>query len=347
MMPARRSSSAGDARLPVSVLAALFATLRSALGRIAMVDMSLPAGRSAGIDREVVFGSCGRSTAPEQAFLGRFRQSGGHRDVYVLAPADRDSPARANLLDAVDRSRTVVFFADSMDQVEPIADLVDDSRSLVLHVGGHRSAVATPTLASWLKQRRVIALTAADAAVFLWIVSAATYDALCLQLPLAPPSPAPAKRMAAADRTIVPHATLTLAVPADSPSQPVLVAGALIHDGGYRSESEGDYSWLWTGPSQHFRVLLTGFPATATKLNVSIIKTEDPRNLSGLRVLIDGRHVGHRLSPWSDVSGKVTVDLASPAGDMTVLSLVCPHMVPDGSGHRHLGLCIDRIEFAA
>ncbi|HEX2885969.1 hypothetical protein [Vineibacter terrae] len=333
--------------MPASALAALFATLRSALGRIAVIDMSLPAGRSAGIDREVVFGSCGRP-APEQTFLGRFRQSGGHRDVYALAAADRDSPARANLLDTVDRSRKVVFFADSMDQVEPIADLVDDGRSLVLCLGGHRSAVVPPALASWLKQRRVIALTPADAApVFLWIVPAAAYDVLCRQLPLAPASPTPAKRLAAADRTIAPHATLVLAVPADAPSQPVLVAGALIHDGGYRSESEGDYSWLWTGPSKHFRVLLTGFPATATKLNVSIIKTEDPRNLSGLRVLIDGRHVGHRFSPWSDVSGKVTVDLAAPVTDMTVLSLVCPHMVPDGSGHRHLGLCIDRIEFAA
>jgi hypothetical protein len=347
-MPVKRSNEAGDRRRHTSVLAALLAALRSGLGKVAMIDMSLPAGRSAGIDRETVFGSCSALPPLDEAFLGRFRQSGGHRDVYLLPGDGRESTARTNLLDSLDRSRKVVFFADCIDQVEPILDLVDDSRSLVVRVCSHRPATASAAMASWLIRRRIIAFTSPDAdPTFLWIVPTDAYDDLCEALPLEQASPVPAKRMPAADRSMVPQTTFALAIPQDAPSHPALVASALIHDGGYRSESEGEYSWLWTGPSKHFRILLTGVPPVPTKLNISIVKTEDARNLAALRVLIDGRHIPHRFAPWSDLSGKVTVDLAASAGDMTVLSLVCPHMVPDGTGHRHLGLCIDRIEFAA
>jgi hypothetical protein len=148
------------------------------------------------------------------------------------------------------------------------------------------------------------------------------------------------------DGSIPADATFPLAIPGETSAKVALIASALVHDGDYRSESNGDYSWLWTGPSNHFRVLVTGVPPVPVKLHVSVIKTEDARNLSGLRVLVDGRQVPHRLDTSSDVSGKVTIDLHAPAGNMTVLSLVHPHVVPDTAGRRLLGLCIDRIDMS-
>ncbi|TWT12606.1 hypothetical protein FQU96_10080 [Reyranella sp. CPCC 100927] len=343
-MDVKRAAAVGvRSRIAPKTMAALFAALRAGIGKFSVIDASLPIGQCAGLDREAIFG-CGNDLAPTaRQFLERFRQAGGHRDIYLASPSRPLPSTWASLFDSIDRLRKVVVFADSLDQAEAILDLIDSSRSLVIRVSRTRSIITRPAMVAWLEGRRVIALVA-PGICFWWVIPTTDFDTVCAALPL---EPAPEKRAKSAPPTHAarrPDATFTLAVQTAPPPTTGLVASALVHDGGYRSENEGDYSWIWTGPSNHFRILLTGTPDTPVKLNISVIKTEDPRNLAELRVLVDGRHTPHRLDPWSNLSGKVSVDLGAPAKDMTVLSLVCPHMVPDGAGHRLLGLCIDKIE---
>ena len=348
--PARSETSVSrQPATPPHVMSALLAALRSALGKVSVVDMTLPHGMSAGVDREAVF-ACGHDpSATERHFLGRFRQSGGHRELHLPAPDRAGSSPWTEIADSLDRSRKAVALAGSHEQAEAARDMIEPGLSLVVRTSAQRRATLSAALALALREHRTIACDAAGIGqTFLWFVPAAEFSSACDALGLkparrrrsreAPTSTRPARR------SVVPDATLTLATPAEASWQSALVAGALVHDGGHRSESDGDYSWLWTGPANHFRVLLTGVPPASGRLHVSVIKTEDVRNLGGLRLLVNGRHVPHRFEPWSELSGKVVIDLPPSADDMTVLSLVCPHMVPDADGRRLLGLCIDKIE---
>lgn len=341
---------------PPLVVSALLAALRTALGRVAVVDVTLPRGMSAGLEREAIFAYCSEPPATERHFLGRFRQSGGHRELHLPAADRPASSLWTELPDSLDRSRKAVVLAGSLEQADAVIDLIEPGMSLVVGIAAHRRGTLSAALASSLKEHRTIACNATDIdQTFLWFVPDADFSPVCDALDLKPARrkrsrETLAREMSArarpARRSVVPDATLALAVPFEASWHAALAAGVLIHDGGYRSESDGDYSWLWTGPSNHFRVLLTGVLPTAGRLHVSVIKTEDVRNLSGLRVLVNGRHVSHRFEPWSELSGKVVIDLPPPppTDDTTVLSLVCPHMVPDADGRRLLGLCVDRIE---
>ena len=341
------ASANGRPRVASSILAVLFAALRSAAGNFSIIDLSLPLGQCAGVDRDAIFG-CGSELPPvSQQFLSRFRQSGGHREIYQAVAGGQETPTWESLLDAVDRARKAVVFCDSPEQADAVLGLVDDDRSLVVRVSDPGTAPTTPAMESWLARRRIIAFTSSDGG-FLWFVPREAFETVRRAIPLdpAPQAGRPAKAAGPRATGASPRPDATFVLPQATSTTPSteLAASALVHDGGYRSESEGDYSWVWTGPANHFRVLLTGAPAVAAKLSISIIKTEDARNLAGLRVLVDGRHVPHRFDAWTDLSGKVTIKLGVPRDDMTVLSLVCPHMVPDAAGHRVLGLCIDKIE---
>jgi len=326
-------------------MSALLTALRSAVGSFSLIDMSLPLGQCAGADRDAIYGCCSDLSPAGRQFLNGFRQSGGHREIYQATAGGPESSLWESLADSIDGVRKVVVFAASVEQAEAVLDLVGDDRSLVVRVVGSSAVPTTPAMAPWLERRRVIGFTSPDSN-FLWFVAQEEFETVRNAIPLdpVPGGPHPTAGMTDADAAKHPDATFMLTSAAATASRSELAASALIHDGGYRSESEGDYSWVWTGPSNHFRVLLTGAPAVAAKLSISIIKTEDARNLAGLRVLIDGRHVPHRFDSWTDLSGKVTVKLGAPGDGMTVLSLVCPHMVPDAAGHRVLGLCIDKIE---
>jgi hypothetical protein len=346
------SSEANATRQPATpphVMSALIAALRAALGRVSIVDMTLPHGMSAGVDREAIFACSNDPPTMERHFLGRFRQSGGHREIHLPTPDRAGASPWTEIADSLDRSRKAVVLAGSIEQAEAVRDVMAPGLSLVVRASGHRRVTISAALASSLREHRTIACDAAGIGqTFLWFVPAAEFSFVCDALGLKQARRRRSRETSAstrpARRSVVPDATLALATPSEASWQSALVAGALIHDGGYRSESDGDYSWLWTGPANHFRVLLTGVLPMSRKLHVSVIKTEDVRNLSGLRLLVNGRHVPHRFEPWSELSGKVVIDLHPPTDDMTVLSLVCPHMVPDADGRRLLGLCIDKIE---
>ena len=352
----QHAGSDGDASrqpvVPPHVMAALLAALRSAIGRFSLVDMTLPRGLSAGLDREAIFAYCIDPPAMERHFLSRFRQSGGHRELQLPRPSRAGSSLWTEMPDSLDRSRKAVILAGSIGQAEAVLDGIEPGMSLVVRTSAHRRVTISPAMASTLRGHRTIACTAAGIdQTFLWFVPAADFHDVCDALNLKQANRRRASGMSGSARpvrrSVVADATLALPTPSDMSWHSGLVAATLIHDGGYRSESDGDYSWLWTGPSNHFRVLLTGVLPTSGKLHVSVIKTEDLRNLSGLRMLVNGRHVPHRFEPWSGLSGKAVVDLHPPADGMTVLSLVWPHMVPDADGRRLLGLCIDKIEMSS
>jgi hypothetical protein len=355
-MSSQHARSGGDFPkqpiVPPHVMSALFAAFRSAFGRFSLVDMTLPHGMSAGLDREAIFAYCIDPPAMERPFLSRFRQSGGHREMHLPKPSRTGSSLWTEMPDSLDRSRKAVILAGSIRQAEEVLDAIEPGMSLVAPTSVHRRTTISAAMASSLREHRTIACNAAGIGqTLLWFVPKAEFDDVCNALNLKQTIRRRTREMSGsgrpARRSVVADATLALPTPSNASWHSALVAGTLIHDGEYRSESDGDYSWLWTGPSTHFRVLLTGALPTSGKLRVSVIKTEDVRNLSGLRVLINGRHLPHRFEPWSELSGKVIVDLPPPADAMTVLSLVCPHMIPDADGRRLLGLCIDKIEMSS
>jgi hypothetical protein len=329
-------------------MGALLPTLQSALGDFTLLDMTLPRGAPSIADQEVMFGFERPLSEWERDFLGRFRQQGGRVELD-LPVADGSAPRSSTALSRLAaRQQKLVVLVSSIEQAQKLSELADLDASIIVQASGiHRPGVA---VSAWLKQRRSISIDdSGGIQMFLWMMTDSAFDAVGSALPVVKARRKRSHgtgRKSVTPRRSVADRSLTLDIAARAALLSRTVAGALIHDGGYRSESKGDYSWLWTGPSNHFRILVTGVPAGPAWLSVSIIKTEDARNLSGLRVMLDGRHVPHTLEQSSDLSGKVTVELGVRDSDMTVLSLVCPHVVPDAAGQRRLGLCIDRIELS-
>lgn len=120
-------------------------------------------------------------------------------------------------------------------------------------------------------------------------------------------------------------------------------ARAVIHDGGYRSEGDTNYSWLWTGPSTHFRIVLPNAGGVRPRrAEVCLPRSEDPANLELMRVQVDGRPVSHRLDRWSETSGKIVVEIPED-GEYCVLTLVVPRLTTDSGSGRLLGVCLDRL----
>ena len=126
-------------------------------------------------------------------------------------------------------------------------------------------------------------------------------------------------------------------------SNVVIEARAMIHDGGYVSEGDIKYSWLWTGPSTHFRLILPQIAGVRPRLaELCVPRTEEEGNLDRLLVQLDGRAIKHRLDRWSATSGKVSIDI--PKGvDYAVLTLVVPKSTHDANSGRLLGLCLDKL----
>jgi hypothetical protein len=126
-------------------------------------------------------------------------------------------------------------------------------------------------------------------------------------------------------------------------SNAVIEARSVIHDGGYVSEGDLKYSWLWTGPSTHFRLILPQIAGIRPRrAELCIPRTEQDTNLDCLVVQMDGRTIEHRLDRWSPTSGKVGVEI--PRGDdYCVLTLVVPKPTHDANSGRLLGLCIDKV----
>jgi hypothetical protein len=123
----------------------------------------------------------------------------------------------------------------------------------------------------------------------------------------------------------------------------VIEARSMIHDGGHVSEGDTSYSWLWTGPSTHFRLILPQISGVRPRLaEICVPRTEEDSNLDLLAVQLDGRPIKHHIDRWSAMSGKISVDI--PGGtDYAVLTLIVPKLTHDANSGRLLGLCLDKL----
>ncbi|WP_120008804.1 hypothetical protein [Teichococcus vastitatis] len=142
---------------------------------------------------------------------------------------------------------------------------------------------------------------------------------------------------------------LRLDVPsaAAAPRPPLLAklpAGLLAHDGAYRSEADGDYSWLWSGPERHLRIALGSLPPFSRWLKLAVIGVPRPEMLDRMAVSLNGDQVPCRLERWSDTSAGVVVDLPAELPPDLILGLSVPYLVKEDQGERRLGFCMDKIE---
>ncbi|MFC3125943.1 hypothetical protein ACFOD4_12815 [Pseudoroseomonas globiformis] len=131
---------------------------------------------------------------------------------------------------------------------------------------------------------------------------------------------------------------------ADMPLLAEIPAAALAHDGDYRSEADGSYTWLWSGPERHFRMALGSLPPLARWLKIAVIGVPDSALLDDLAATVNGARVPHRVERWSDTSGGILVDLPrGPPADM-VLGLAARRVIQEKNGERRLGFCVHKIE---
>jgi hypothetical protein len=124
-------------------------------------------------------------------------------------------------------------------------------------------------------------------------------------------------------------------------------ASDMIHDGQYRSEKEGTYSWLWSGPERHLRIALGSLPYAARWLKVVLIGVVETGLLDALTVSLNGLRLPHRLERWSAVSAGVVVDLPRDWPSDLVLGVAVPRTAREDEGDRRLGVCLHKIEVFA
>jgi hypothetical protein len=133
-----------------------------------------------------------------------------------------------------------------------------------------------------------------------------------------------------ADPYLPTHATF--GVPADR----------LVHDGDYRAERNGNYSWLWTGPDSYFRLMIGKIPFRPALLSVIVAAEGKAGNLQKARVFVNGVLKESRTESWDGGGGRLSVKLDETCSDPIVLSLGAPAMM-EAEG-RKLGLSIAHLE---
>jgi hypothetical protein len=261
----------------------------------------------------------------EQDFLSRFRQAGGHRPIVSIDLGGESFVWPPPQFARQDRPRTITVAFENADAAAASASRLFEPGTALL-VPASRGAAGFPA-----------ALSAYEPCL---LEEAGEGDALML---LIPASPSQRGRQAWSDTAALTDDRRRTLCFGTRGHGAVLEAANLVHDGSYLSEGDAKYSWLWTGPSNHFRFIVPKAYAAAGGLaEICIPRTEDPVNLDHLAVQVNGRPMAHDLDRWSETSGKIKVPLPE-AEDHWVLTLVVPRMVPDGSSGRLLGLCIDKV----
>jgi hypothetical protein len=117
-----------------------------------------------------------------------------------------------------------------------------------------------------------------------------------------------------------------------------------MHDGGYRSEADGTYTWLWSGPERHLRMALGSLPPLSRWLKVAVIGVPKAALLDNMAASLNGARAPLRLERWSSTSAGVIVDLPPALGADLVLGLSVPQTVKEDQGERRLGFCVHKIE---
>ena len=311
--------SLGPAFLPPP-LPSLIEAIEARLGLITLVDLTFPRCHLLAQHHPDLRVGLVVNTRPatERAFLQTMRQRGGHAAIALV---DEDGfGATDDLVDLSAPGQMPVFFVDGIETARRLASAAEETARAFLF------PVAAPDHSPGKRGRSHIA----------------KFDLTCISEEsdgrgfwLATPR----KVGDSSESALIVVETL-----AAHPDERIIIpARHLLHDGGYTAEGDEAYSWLWTGPSHHFRMVVPRPEHDSVRrIELSIVRTESIENLTALVMQVDGRPVKHFFEPWSDNSGKVIVELSSPA-DYTILSLIVPKLDTDKNSGRTLGVCLDKL----
>jgi len=303
-MTAHRSA---DSPLPADQPAALGDALVRHLGAAPLIDLTFPYCRYLGCDATPVrVAAVIEAGAPSSRFFAGFRQRGGHDPIPGL-----------------DRSRIEAELYRLLGEVGGFPVLALESGETASALAG--IAAEWPAALLFPERQGDPDLPGFSTVSLMREDGSAVYR---LALP-------------GAFRAALPDEPKRIAAAPDAPI--VFDALRFLHDGDYKAEGDASYSWLWTGPSSHFRLVAPRAPdRNARSAEICIIRVESPWILDQIRVQIDGRPVPHRFEHWSENSGKIVVELP-PADDYTVIGIIVPAMDKDGYSGRPIGLCLDKL----
>lgn len=277
-----------------------------ALGDASILDLSFPFASLWTGDAACVQAIAGTHSLHEREFLSRFRQAGGHLPIQSIDPGGE--------LASTQSDKKIVIGLASLENASRVKALVKRRWPLIV------SQAPTARLGT----TAISALT--DGFAVVRIAERTGKRGYVLLVP---------RETLVRDADIVLDDTLR-----------TMTANTMIHDGRYASEGDAGYSWLWTGPEPHFRIILPHLLGRRPKrIEVGIPRSEDADNLSRIGVQIDGRPVRHTLEHWSSTSGKIIVDVP-PRDDYSVLTLIVPNVTQDTGSGRLIGVCIDRLELS-
>lgn len=315
MSMSRRRGAAEAEQHPQPAPRSLTETIEALLGPIVLADLSFPhASFAEAVAGDVVQTMRLPRSGAEQDFLARFKQAGGRAPIAAWnASADGAAwpPPQIAPGDAC-----VVVGLESLDAVIACGDALRRTRSPIL-VPAPAGAAAKER--PGLRGYRITRLIERNGGASFLLLSPGEEER---------PTPREAADIEVFDARDS-HVTID--------------ARAMIHDGGYASEGDAQYSWLWTGPSPHVRLVAPHARGSRPRLvELCVPRTEDPVNLDRVAVQVDGRPVRHSLDRWSETSGKIGIEIPS-GDDYAVLTLIVPRMTPDGDSGRLLGLCIDKM----
>ena len=307
------------------VVVPLLNTIEAIVGPALLVDLSFPRASLA----ENPAHECTRflrlpRSESESGFLLRFRQAGGHTPITAINFFDSDFTWPPPQISQESRS-IVVSFEDSKAAAAASERLRESRSSLLVPAQSESTANLFMDRAN-LQEYRYFRLIDNN--------TGASYDLFVA------PHAAHEQR---------PESDIGLSEDSNDViftsegSNVAIEARSMIHDGGYASEGDIKYSWLWTGPSTHFRLILPQVAGVRPRLaEICVSRTEEDSNIDLLAVQLDGRTIKHHVERWSAMSGKITVDI--PAGtDYSVLTLIVPKLTRDANSGRLLGLCCDKL----
>ncbi|PWC26331.1 hypothetical protein [Teichococcus aestuarii] len=319
--------------------------LDAAAGPLALLDLSFPSLALGGFLRSDLPGlaDAGAIPAAATAFYGRFRAAGGHRPLFGLGGVEDAAMLAAAELAWNQPGRQRLVY--TQDPVAPaILETLHQAGAWMLVRGAAAVAVARLPALSVLP---LVIETDGEAARYTLLLPAEAAPQMRRRLTEAGwgfGHVTPGKDAAEDSSGPVVLCAAPLPLPHDAPLLTQIPASALIHDGAYRSEADGAYSWVWTGPERHVRMVFGTLPPAARWLKVAVIGAGKAAQLEGLVATLDGATLPHRLERWSETSAGVIVDLPPGYSGSPILGLAVPATVQEPEGIRRLGLCIHKIE---
>ncbi|MGV6875744.1 hypothetical protein ACUSIJ_24030 [Pseudochelatococcus sp. B33] len=340
----RAAARRKGALLSLGAAAVIGRFLEHVFGQIRVVDFSFPHSGFSGVVGDVLVGIARpeQYTPAAKELFSRFRQAGGQLPILSLGPGSLD-PVFRESRGSSDKV-TVLYLENDVDA--DVVSTIAGVGSVAVLVGMDAAAGAWPD--GVLDDRRSVDLLIAGVRdrVFRLVLPEGEFAGLNAFL-----SGDSTLEGARISRRIVKkrlrelRASVELDAVAGTPAVLSFTAARFIHDGGYRCEIDSGYSWLWSGPSPHLRLLVGGQAPVSDRLRLklTVVNTNDPGNLEGIRIMIDGCVAPFTLEKWSATSGRVVVDVPQPSADFTVLSVGCRNMSSIDVS-RQVGLCVDRLE---